>query len=795
MEPMSKDELAAKYEDPEFQGKLFRLTSMGELVGACLIANNFRPSKEFYEAIRLTSYGEEKVQQFLRKKIPYQEARLSCFLEFSWVDLLVDVEATDDAVLQRAIGDHIKNRDMNYPFVFGRELYDRAFEKLTLKDETAHPSLSETLEFLDDTPQGVFQAHNMVTGPYGLLDSEQIRFYSPDRHPELMHCSDVNCNRLHQVHFATSQTALINKHRREVTRTLRRESETPSAWGSFLSDLFNSIVKPARDDVGDALIPLIGDALTEDELKRCIEWLLDKTSGRLRALMEGLGVRGKAEDITAHLNRAEMMQLALTLGDRDLINCLDSLVHSGVIRVPKDEVRTPIVNETSFGKFGLTAELGSRGVRLQARAMNAAPLRLRHLIESMYRLDRVDDREELDWQLRSEEADSLEAKLDIYLQNRSPREVLQALVLARKSNAVTACEVLRLREGAADSPDFIPVILWKLGFGSNLNRDPHKQFWRLHEDMERMVRGNPGSPLGPTLEQFRGAVANYFVELETVLDDSLSFTVWALTNDHMTSKRPFTYRPDEEIGAAHAWLQEAATRSGDNALEYGDHVSLYGLCRGFQTLAAELVRMAGVREDYVRPRHEIPDWSRQQHLQKFPFMRTAPFLDLTDRAREAIVENLHKISRTLVSNQVYSARNDWLHGRREVAPPDRVRSSLHAIGSAVQAIEDAGFARIPYAVSSRTSDGYGRSVATLASARDFEFSIFNPTRYDWLGLPGVGDAVHVMNAAVFSPPNHVLRFVSEVSSPYAEMWSDYPKRKPRSQRAIKSIDATPAPED
>ncbi|MFD9999846.1 hypothetical protein [[Kitasatospora] papulosa] len=794
MEQMSKEDLAAKYSDPNIQSRIFRLTTLAELVGSCLIANNFRPSKEFYEEIRLTPYGEEKLQQFLRKKIPYQEARLSCFLEFSWLDLLVDVEATNEDKLVKAIGEHIKRGEINYPFIFGRELYDRAFEKLTLRDDSTHLTLSETLEFLDNTPQGVFQTLNIVTGPYGLLTSNQARFWSPIRHPGLMHCSDVNCAKVHEVHLTTSQTALINKHRSEVTKTLRKESETPSAWGSFLSDLFSQSISVARDDLGDGLIGLLGDALTLNELRKCFEWLCDETSGRLRISLEKLGLRGKATDIARNLNRAEMMQLCLTLGDRDLINCIDSLVHTGEIYVPSGESRSSELNEAAFGKFHITAEIGPHGVRLNSANLHIAPLRLRQLIESMYRLDNVEDREELDWQLRDEDADSLEAKLDKYLQKKSPRDVLKTLVLARKSNAVTACEVLRLRDGATESPDFISIILWKLGFASVLNQDPHRKFWALHEEMERMVRAVPGSPLGPSLEEFRGAAANYFVELETILDDSLSFTVWALTNDHVASKRSFTYAVDEEMPRSHAWLRTEASDSSDNQLEYGERVSLYALCRGYQMVSSALVRATHKREDFLRPVHEVPEWASQQQLQKFPFHHTLPFLDLTDDARETLIKRLQEVSRVLVADEVYAARNEWLHGRRNVTSLDKVRSSLQAIRSAIQLIEDSGFARTSYTTLDRTTDGFGRRVATLGSARGFRFSITYPNRFDWLGLPGDGDAVHIMNAAVFSPPNHVLRFRSEKSSPYTEMWSDYPKRKPKSQRAIKALGMA-APEE
>ncbi|MFF6955403.1 hypothetical protein [Streptomyces sp. NPDC008317] len=788
MKPMSKEELCEKYPDVQFQAKLFRLTSMSEIIAACLIANNFRPSKDFYDAIKLTPYGDEKVQQLIRKKIPYQEARLYCFLEFSWVDLLVDVSATDDTALQSAIGEQIRKKDIFFPFTFGRELYDRAFRMIDLNDETATLTLPQTLDFLDATPQGVFQVHDMVTGPFGLLTSQQKRFFSPERHPGLMHCSDVNCSTIHQVHLSTSQLALINKHRPEMVRLMKKESETPSAWGSFLSDLFSKEMKSARDDIGDGLIPLIGDALTDDELRRSTAWLLDNTKGRLRSVTDSLSLRGRAEDITKDLSRAEMMQLCLSLDDRDIVNCLDTLVFSKEIKIPTGEYRVPIVNVRAFGKFHMMAEIGPYGVHLLSHTMNLAPLRLRRLIESMYRLETESDREELEWQLREEEAESLEAKLDIYLQKRSPERVLTSLVLARKSNAITACEVLGLRDGASDDPDFISLILWKLGFASQLDSDPHAKFWRLHDEMEKMVRSVPGSPLGPTYDDFRGTAANYFVELESILDDSLCFTSWALTNDHVISQKPFVYQVDHEINNSHNWLQGAAERSSDNILEYGENVSLYGLCRGFQVLGGELIHIASERENYRRSVDQIPEWAQQQDLQKFPFLHTVPYLDLTDEARTNIASSLHYVSKILVNEEVYLARNDWLHGRRNETPVEKMRTSLQVIKTAIQMIEDSGFARIPYAISKQSSDGHGRSTTIMTSTRGFQFSIYNPNQYEWLKLPGVGDANHVMNAAVFSAPNHVLRFQSETSSPYTRMWADYPKRKPRSQRAIKAID-------
>ncbi|MDX3521127.1 hypothetical protein [Streptomyces scabiei] len=760
---------------------------LSELLGFCLIAKDYKPPTHLNNQIKLTEYGNEKVQAFARKRIPIPEARAICFLEFSWIDLLVDHRATDARLVQEAISTQIKNRSIYYPFVFGRELYDRAFDRI--ESDKRELDLADTLEFLEGTPQGVFQMHEYVTGPFGLLNSKELRFYQPQRHANLLHCSDASCHRIHAVHFSTASEAPINKHRTEASRVFQKESEIPSAWASFLSDVFSKLVHPARDNTSEPLIPILGDCLTDVEIRALTEWLLDNTDGTLREVCGVLGLRGKASQIVAGMGRAELMQLCLTMSDRDIIQGIDTLVHQEKIEVPKSEIRLPpINNDSSFGTFRMGAEIGPHGIRTRSERMNLAPLRLRSLIEHMYRLSDVGDREELEWQLRSATGDTLEARLENYLLDRSPKSVVESLVLARKSNAVAACEILRLREGAAEGADFIPLILWKLGFASPSEGDPHADFWRLHGDMEKMARMGPGGPLSPSVEEFRGAAANYFVALESALDDAVSFSVWALSHDHVTDRRPFVFEPERQRIKSYEWLQSAVTQKGDKELAYGDINSLYALCRGFQCLGSELQRLAAERDAYMRSAEDIPDWVSQQTLQRFPFSHTVPFLDLTDDSRELILRNLQEISRMLVSDRIYEARNNWLHGGRKDLDFGNVRTSLSAIRDAIQLIEDCGFVRTNFATAARRSDGYGRSVTVLENPRGVTLEVHTPSPYLWLGLPGVERAVHVMTAACFSAPSNFLRFRSEAMSPFTEMWADYPRRKPQSQKVGHALD-------
>lgn len=789
MQPLTKEELSSAYADETTREKIFRLTMLSDLFRYCLIFNNYKPPSYLTEAIKLTPYGNEKVQNFARKRIPIPESRMFCFLEFSWIDLLIDVQATDVDRLQEAISRQIKERSIYYPFIFGRDLYDRAFRHANVSEDTRSLELSDTIDFLDGTPQGVFQLHEYVTGPFGLLSSKALRFYQPQRYAKLVHCSDPNCHKIHRVQFSTGRDAAINKHRTEAGKVLAKDNETPSAWASFIAQIFSDKVKPARDDMGEVLIPILGDCLTHNEIRDLTAWLLDNTQGELRETCASLGRRGKSADIVAGMGRAELMQLCLTSSDRDLTQGIDTLVHEKKIEVPRMEIRRPLVNgDISVGDFRLFAELGHLGVRIRSDRMHLAPLRLRNLIERMYRFTDVADREELEWQLRTANGATLEAQLEDYLQNRSPRSVVETLVLARKSNAVAACEVLKLREGATEDEQFIPLILWKLGFAIAATGDHHADFWRLHEDMERMVRMGPGSPLAPSVEEFRGKAANYFVSLETTLDDSIAFIVWALTNDHFADGRPFAYKPDAQRALSYEWLQDSINRTSETELSYSAKNNLHALCRGFQCTSAELKRIAIERESFRRPLTAIPEWASQQALQKFPFRHTVPFLDLTDASRDTIVDRLQEISRLLVAGNVSTARNDWLHGGREVPDFSHVRASLTAIRSAVELIEDSGFARIIFAVSGHRSDEYGRSVTTLQNVRGQSLNVNAPSPFNWLKLPSTGKAQHIMTAACFSAPGDFLRFTSEVASPFTDMWGDFPLRMEKSQRAEHALD-------
>jgi hypothetical protein len=396
----------------------------------------------------------------------------------------------------------------------------------------------------------------------------------------------------------------------------------------------------------------------------------------------------------------------------------------------------------------------------------------------MYRLDDEGDRQELDWQLRDEPSDSLEAKLEHYLQTRDPRVAIGALVLARRSNAVVATTALGLGDVAKRGDDnLVNGVLWKLGFSIQGSRRIHEEFWRVHDLMLQQARRGIVTSSPADREEIRGLSATYFTSLETLLSDSLAYTIWALCSDHYLSAKPFVYRPHLDMVLAFDKLNSFGARIS-NSERLGQRATLYPLTRGFQRLADYLVDCEGRSDELVRSTDEQPDWVDVQSLERFPFNHTVAFLDLLPECRTSILRSLTHITDSFVTADITTTRNEWMHGERSgsAASLDKLREGLESVRDAVLSIEENGFARQRFESVSDLIDGDGRRTIVLANTSGRQVQLFGPSPFAWLRLPDWKNSQYVMNVARFAEPTECLRFTVEAESEYSKMWDDYPKR-------------------
>src|SRR5436309_10699210 len=88
-------------------------------------------------AIKLNSEGL-KVSELLQKKYPGSSPAVSnfaVFMTFAHNRLLVDIENTDSGAIAVELADSIRSGRIKYPWVFGHDLYDRAFSFDEVREE------------------------------------------------------------------------------------------------------------------------------------------------------------------------------------------------------------------------------------------------------------------------------------------------------------------------------------------------------------------------------------------------------------------------------------------------------------------------------------------------------------------------------------------------------------------------------------------------------------------------------------------------------------------------------------
>lgn len=478
------------------------------------------------------------------------------------------------------------------------------------------------------------------------------------------------------------------------------------------------------------------------------------------------------------LNRAQLLQLTLIADEESIAAGLDKLVRAGDIRVPRGDIRRPVINRNSrSGAFKLRAELGEYGVRFVSDDPGLAVLRERRLLGKLYLREPDPDVQELEWQLRGIDIEDLDERIEHFFQTRTPGEALQRFVLARKINMITACHEVGIdSEGGLSDVELVEALMWKLGFPIDDGEDPHAEFWRRHE---RLWAVTQSSAIGNS-ERFLEAAGPYFNQLEGLLLDSLAFTTWALMVDHTREDAPFAYDDHTDRRDGLALLQGAVGTSAEDHRTpdfNGERVELRNLMEGFRVLANHLENCREASELYARPSDEYPPYEGKTALKRFLFRSTMPFLDLSRASQDRIVEGLKLIAQTLIEAEVYRVRNDYAHYRR--TPPDisRMETALEAVRQTVTRIENLGFCRLLFIPESVSTDRWGQSRHEFTGPRSYEHAFSRPTTLDWMGLPGLVEPQYLLRAASFGDPNEVLRFTRRYESEFSALWENYPRRR------------------
>lgn len=778
--PLNRFQLAEKYPDETWRRKLLDLLSLISILRECIIEKTYKPSEGLNAAIVLSPVGTRvRTQLTTREKVNAKDANVLALLGLVHVEPLVDVGKIDLDVLAAAISAEIESGALRFPFIFGRDLYQRAAD--LFPEERDFLGHDDTLRLLEGTPQGIFQAGHYLFGPFGIRRREFKRRMTPTTSVPLQHCADTACNLVHRVQLTTSSEASVNKSRPALNKVLDQISEDPSEWNRFVSDFTENDFNPYAVQNTATICHLIGDAFSDPELRLLVTHAASTTQGKLQNAVAELGLQGKLKDNASRMGRSELLQLLFMLDDDTLAKVVDSSVRESVIEVPADEIRRPRVNGRSrSGAWRLRAQLSRLGTRAVSADADLPLLRLSSLARSLFNTDSPDEMDELAWILRGTRGETARERLEEFLRTSHPKDVVGTLILSRRTNASSVCRELGIPLEQQDSA-LRDAILWKLGFPLPKSSDLRDDYWQLHHSLESLAK-TASVDLASTAEGLRAASSDYFVCLEKFLFDSLCFATWGLLTDHYASDDPFVFFRS----AAQEFTIDklnGSVEQDEDLTKLSNEPVLSSIVQGFARLSKLLDRLRQSPESYLRDENASPKYSSKTDLQQFPFRHLHPFLDLLPDSQVRLVTALAEVGSDLNNSGIMSARNGLLHAKQRIPTVGEVEEALRKARAALDQLESIGCVRGTFSVSSSQINAWGGATTTLVSnGRAISFS--SPSAYEWTKLPSLGVPNYLMQGAVFAPPNEMLRFREGFASQYRDYWLGYPRRPEPGTRVV-----------
>src|SRR4051812_45889475 len=105
----------------------------------------------------------------------------------------------------------------------------------------------------------------------------------PRQVAHLQHCAEPACGAVHPVALSTDYDAPINEHRPKIDKIFDRDGHAIDACFHFFDSCFPRRSQRSQP-MGEPLITIIGDSLTDSELKALLAWLLDNTVRDIRTV-------------------------------------------------------------------------------------------------------------------------------------------------------------------------------------------------------------------------------------------------------------------------------------------------------------------------------------------------------------------------------------------------------------------------------------------------------------------------------------------------------------------------------
>jgi hypothetical protein len=783
-------ELDIENTDIVFRKKFADLFSLRTFLLDCIVDPGYSLPIELSEFIFLSSSGEKYLSMLkeVADKYSTSQIKIALFLIFYHHELTIDLDKTNFTKIFNVIHKEVFDGNLKFPWVYDRILYDRFFD--LFPDRTKRLSSEETLQLLKDTPQGVFQLKNVIVGPFGLLKSTYERYLPPTRQAPLWHCSDPSCDAIHTVKMETSNTDTASL-KSLIFDFLTKKIKDFSEWNLFYLRCLDR--RNYYDDWCPDGIPwLIANTFSDEEIRGILTALFKTKYKEIKSSFPHLGyvrniINDSPEKIVASLSKPQCFQIILVFSDEVLVNTIETLIEEKIIKIPSMELRIPKYSRSYSGWFNTFWQCSPFGFRAVSRNSEISIAKLKRLIKQIY--PESDKSHELEWKLRHVEGETLCMKLDNFLYQEDPKQIIRDLILSSQLRLQEAFKQLSYGKfnmpGSSDDENYlINKILWKLGFEINVYPQVQEYFWRRKDAFLEVAR-TFSNYSESNKETIRSAGSNFFVSLEEILDLSLSFIAWVLLEDHYGSTK---FICDFDIARRFMSLKLSGRKipgemPGSRINFNGEGINtLYPLLKGFKILAC-LCReiLTSNDKNNCRPTQEFPGYFNKTDLQLFPFVHKIMLLDINKEDREKILSALENVTSTLEYSNISNIRNRMQHNRKAQEFPiqTEIEKACEAVSNIVIKMEESGICPLLYLFSSNLTDQYKRSILKLKDYRGREVAFHIPSPFTAADIPTFIRPVIVIPWIHIGETAEMLRFYYQENSDYVNIWQGYPKRKPR----------------
>lgn len=751
------------------------------MLRGCHLAVDYQPTPDLASSFEFTAAGT-RILDWVYSEMPDidpDSCRLGVALYFSHDEIFVDVEKTDIRVLHDAFQAEVQVGHLRFPQVYGRLLYDRFFDRYPSGvSSLAH---EETCKLFEGLPNAAYQMGSLTIGPLGLAESDGWRNFAPTHDAPLWHCSDPGCTALHTVRLGVANSD-VNRVAIGIGRRYSEMGIPPSEWGEELFRILTRKERGYYHDFNMSRLPwLLADGFSEGELRSLLAtaFELDQSSVRAR-LNDVIDVRGPVGEITSALTEQGALQCLLLLSDQLIGQSIDSAVLKGRIKVPVTEVRRAKVFRGGGGSWRkLTPEVGALGFRTVPERRHVALFRLQKML--LHVGESVGGSAGVNWELRFAPGSTPAEKLTRAMQTDTPRSLLRRFVLASADSLEASVKYLQpmffeVPETEEEETKIIDRIAWKLGFDVTQHPRELPAFWQREEVMRAALQTRSDRFTSTEEDVLRSAAVNYFISLEDIFDRAISFTGWALLNDHYASSAK--KRIDFNLNKARSLVVGILTQAGSREpLSADGRNTLWPLVYNIGFLADYIQLLAeSSATEYLRPKGALPEFYVVKAA-PFPFIHRAALFDLQSDSVDAIIRVLRDTCADLMRTNLANLRNRLEHKRPDSEFPNvpEVREALDLIAGCVVRLESAGLIPVLHIFESEARDEYGRSRAVLRDYTGQSLEIIGPTGSEYGRMPPPVASQVPLKAAQLKEIPDILRFTLSEDSLYKAKWANYPR--------------------